>query len=76
MSAKGVGKKVWIGETGADSEPVIPMLLRISLFGEVAISLSKGVISTTGASLGTMRRIVPSGIFTSLDNLHLFCFPG
>lgn len=49
------------------------MLLRISSFGEVAISLSNGVISTTGASLGTMRRMVPSGIFISFVRLHLFC---
>jgi hypothetical protein len=76
ISAKGVDGKACIGEMGADSGPDIPMLLKISSFGEVAISLSKGVISTTGASFGTIRRMVPSGIFISFDSLHLFCLLG
>lgn len=76
ISASGIDEKVWTGVTGAESGPVMPMLLKISSFGEVAISLSRGVISITGASLGTMRRIVPSGIFISFDSLHLFCLFG
>lgn len=61
-----------IGDVGADSDD-IPIALSISSLGEVAISLSNGVIEAFGASFGTARRIVPSGILTSTlpDSDHL-----
>jgi hypothetical protein len=73
MSAKGVDGVRWIGEVGADSGKN-PMFLKISSFGDVAISLSNGVRFTFGESLGTARRIVPSGILASkfFDSFHLF----
>jgi hypothetical protein len=77
MSARGVEGVRWIGEVGADSGKN-PMLRKISSFGDVAISLSSGVKFTFGASFGTARRIVPSGILASnpFDNLHLFALLG
>jgi hypothetical protein len=72
MSASGVEGVCRIGEVGADPAKN-PMLRKISSFGEVAISRSSGVKFTFGASFGTARRIVPSGILASkpFDNLHL-----
>lgn len=63
-----------MGDVGADSG-VKPIALKISSFGEVAISLSSGVIVLFGtwASLGTARSIVPVGSGTSTlpDSVHL-----
>jgi hypothetical protein len=61
-----------IGDVGADSGDR-PIALNISSLGEVAISLSNGVMVVFGASLGTARSIVPSGILASTrpDSVHL-----
>jgi hypothetical protein len=61
----------------AGSEGAIPIFLRISSLGEMAISLSSAlmVLCCTGLSFGTARRIVPSGIFGSAVLLSLHLFP-
>jgi len=52
---------------GSDVGGLRPMFLRISSFGEVAISLSREVILLLApGSLGTIRRIVPSTILASM----------
>jgi hypothetical protein len=76
-SAKGLNGGCGRGEDGADSE-WNPIFLRISSFGDVAISLSNGVRVTLGESFGTARRMHPSGTLASkfFDNFHLFALPG
>lgn len=56
------------GEVGSDVGGLRPMFLRISSFGEVAISLSREVIvlQLITGFFGTIRRIVPSTAFTSV----------
>jgi hypothetical protein len=67
------------GDVGADSS-VNPIAFNISSFGEVAISLSSGVMVDPGASFGTARNIVPPWLFVSgtlpiIDHLLLFALP-
>ena len=71
-SCSGLEGLLSIGDVGADSR-LRPMALKISSLGEVAISLSKGVMHVFGASFGTALNIVPSGIFESNlpANFHL-----
>jgi hypothetical protein len=71
---------VAVAEAGeAGSEGSRPMFLRISSFGDVAISSSRGemILALAGASFGTILSIVPSGIFsTVLLIFHLFALEG
>ena len=71
---------VCAGEVGSDVGGLRPMFLRISSFGEVAISLSRGVtvLPLITGSLGTIRRIVPSTAFTSVlfPNFHFLDLEG
>jgi len=68
------------GEVGSEVGGVRPMFLRISSFGEVAISHSRAaiVLPLMTGSFGTIRRIVPSTAFTSVffPSFHFLAFDG
>lgn len=55
------GEDMAIGDTGVVSGSA-PIALKISSFGDIAISLSRGVIVVLGESLGTAHSIVPSAL--------------